>query len=651
MWRNLFRSRRTQKPVCRRPGPKQFRPALEALEDRLVPAGTVMNTLDAIIPPVGSLRWACQNGGLVNFANGLNNKVIHLTAGEIYLNQNTIIDGSDPMGNPRNITINGTNRDRIFEVAPCTSVTIQFLTLTDGYARVPNSSGRGGAILNEGDLALFNDTFTHNWGWFSGGAIDTETSAGCDAALSVVSCMFHGNKALTGFGGAISTDDPQQAGNNLSIIVYYSSFEDNNAALGGGAIDFDAPAFGFANLHVEGSTFEANNTTKGGGGAIDFDPPVFASGTAQMTVQTSTFEGNDAVDGGAIYCHDNAQAGTENIDIDYSSFDSNHTDGTLTTGTASGGYGGAIDFFLDLSGNAVATANIIGGDFSHGVVTGFTGNQATYGGAISTIVHTAGSSTAVVTIEKVEVSSNLAVWGGGIYQEVNGQSTNPTTVKVTHSTVDDNAATSFQIDALNVVYGRGGGIFANVNGNANTFLGYVNDTIAFNSAVTSTFAFSRGDGGGLYLAGANPAQTKLVSLNSLTVAYNYADNDGGGLYVDNSNNFKPDVRNCAFDLNFIGAGFPPDVFGSVNSQGWNLLTSVNASFSMATHDGGAADLGLSPALAINGGGPTLTLQPLMNSLALGNSWFGWNSQTDDPLDDQNYNPRGNFWTNCGAVGP
>jgi hypothetical protein len=219
---------------------------------------------------------------------------------------------------------------------------------------------------------------------------------------------------------------------------------------------------------------------------------------------------------------------------------------------------------------------------------------------------------------------------------------------VTHSTVDDNLATSFQSGAL-VVDGKGGGVYANVHspaGTANTLLNFVNDTIAYNSAVTSAPG-TVADGGGLYLTGMGTV--RLISLNSLTVAYNYADNKGGGMCVDNAA-LLPWVRNCAFDLNV--AAVMPDVFGAagaITSQGFNLLTTFNPNF-VAFGDAFFADLLLDTALA-NNGGPTLTLKPLQASPVIAWTFFPINAQPDDPTDDQRYFARAAGWTNCGAYGP
>jgi hypothetical protein len=324
----------------------------------------------------------------------------------------------------------------------------------------------------------------------------------------------------------------------------------------------------------------------------------------------------------------------------FSTFDSNAAFGAITASSHHGN-GGAIDLSMALSGNSVAAAMIR--------LSTFDGNWANYGGAVSTIVQTTNNAMGMVTIDQDSVSFNQAVAGGGIYTTLSGASTRATAVKVTNSTVNDNVATSFQTGA-SVYNAQGGGMFAAVISNVNTLLDYVNDTVAYNSAVTSTPAPSSANGGGIYIAGIGPAQT--VSLNSLTVAYNFADNDGGGLWVARLGVVafvQPWVRNCAFDLNTAG-GSDPDVFGTVTSKGYNILSTANPSFGVMGDVQGALDLKLDTMLAANGG-PTLTLLPQTTSpmLVIGQG-FPSPSQFDDPTVDQRGILRTNP-TSKGAVDP
>jgi hypothetical protein len=581
--------------------------------------------------------------------------VLHVNQGEMKITADMTICGVDEMGNPVNVIIDGSHRDRIFEIVPVPgpggsipNVTICDLTFRNGYARLPGSAvegdpGYGGAILNEGNLTVNTDVFQYNWAQVSGGAIETTPALGStgsgSVSLTVLNSTFTANHAWTGFGGAISTQNGQreQTGSTTSSINVDSSiFEYNIAALGGGAIDVDMPYYvggpSSSSLTVTNSSFEGNEATDGGG--IFFGGNHIVSGplTMTLTVANSTFDGNDA----------------------------SSATSALTSGTFRGN-GGAIDISLQLSGPAQATAQICGSTF--------TGNSANFGGALSTTLWTNNFAQGRVLIDQDTVSDNRAVYGGGIYLDVNGASFDATggpgfltDVRVTNSTVDDNVATSVDTGSTTtpVYNGLGGGIYATVQGTRYTVLDFVNDTVAYNSAVTATFAASVADGGGMYLTTPTGQPAAITSLNSLTVAYNYADHDGGGLWVafaGTAPGLNPWVRNCAFCSNTIPTGnIGPDVHGAVISHGFNFLSDATGwvGFTAALFDQFPVNCQLDTQLAANGG-PTLTLMPLPSSPLIGATNYTLipppPQLNDDPVYDQRGFLRNPTMTSCGAVDP
>jgi hypothetical protein len=621
------------------------------LEERVVPAGTVMDLSDA---SAVSLRNCCVGGGLVNFAPGLSG-VIHLTTGEIKLLVNTTIVGDDPAGNPVNVTIDGLGRDRIFDVFPGVSVSITgdpngSLTLTNGYARLPRGTGpgMGGAILNQGDLTLRTVTLSYNRAQLNGGAIDNfpflaGTAAPPSVSLQVYNSAFLGNEAKTGLGGAISTDGGQrQVSNTTSVLVDGSFFYANRAAKGGGGIDFEVSPFAVGPA---------------------------ASGISRLTVQNySFFQGNEAANGGAIFCGTEYGASTPitagdwRMNVVNSIFDSNAATGPLTP-TPSSGFGGAIHIAMNLTGSPA------GGGASKGSVAVcgcvLTGNEANWGGGISVVLQTSGLGTGTVVLDQdtlgepaagwsgyiqywpalatswpASVGSNFATWGGGAYLDVTGGSLVTatrwsTSVTLTNSTVDDNVATSADVSGpVPVVNAQGGGICSFTRGNTSTLVDFVNDTVAYNSAVTSTSAASQGLGGGIYLNGSNPNRTATISMNSITVAYNYADTAGGGLWTPADPPLYPLLRNSLFDLN--DSAVWKDIFGLAVSTGYNW-TSTAVLFPPVIGDNfGAGDLLLDTQLALNGNGSasmTLTLTPLASSPVIMKGFPG-QSQFDDSYYDQ-----------------
>jgi predicted outer membrane repeat protein len=605
-WRSAVRpSRRTQ----------PFRPTLLVLEDRLAPAFLAVTSLADSYAP-GTLRSqvaAASPGDTVGFAVS---GTIHLTLGEILITTDSVtISGTTAGGTTIPVTINGSSRDRLFEVTPGLTVTISKLTLTDGYARLPGSSypGLGGAILNNGFLTLDTDTVEYNRAEDSGGAIETTAAApgsmpGNSASLTVLSSTFQGNRALTGRGGAIATWNPlgdDSGGGSVSVTVTGSTFEGNEAALDGGGIDFTI----YSHLAVPADT-------------------------SSLTVGSSTFRSNEGAKGGGVF-FGNSHAvvnGTWAMSVDHDTFDSNGAFGPSSDPVFNGKGGGiAVELYLPMNG--MAPVLITGSQFD--------GDWGNFGGGISITLHTGGTSTVTVTIDQDSVSSNQAIQGGGIYVYMGGFSA-LTDVYVTNSTIDDNLVTT--LPGGSAPEADGGGFFGLVLGNGAALLDLVNDTVVYNNAVTSTVSSSSAVGGGIYLTTTSPAVT---SLNSLTVASNYADSAGGGLFCVSSSGLL--VRNCCFDLNTVGpSGTAPDVYGTVTSTGYNILSTSNGSFSNPTDVTGAGDLGFDTGLAANGG-PTLTLAPLTGSPVIGTGFF-LPMQFDDPITDQRGFPR-SPGTTRGSLGP
>jgi hypothetical protein len=603
----------------------------------------------------GTLRWA------VNQANSMPGStvvfdvpgIIHLNQGEIQIHANMTICGMDEMGNPVNVTIDGSHRDRIFEIDPGENVILCDLTLRNGYAHGPGGSGPGlgGAILNYGNLCALSVNFDSNIALVNGGAIETvsqgNSAAPGGASLYVGTFVtatftgnqstFTGNHAEKGFGGAISTNDPQREETGPVIIF------------------------------VDNSRFVANtaNLATGGGGAIDFDMPYYVVGSggfgnSSLTVtDSSSFQGNEAADGGAIYvgpgfANNPAFGGSWTVNIVSSTFDSNDATGALTPNPTHG-FGGAIDLSQNLYQNTSATTLICG--------CTLTENTANFGGAISTVLRTNNFSTATVTIDQDAISSNFAVNGGGIYNDVDGESRTATggpgrltAVYVTNSTVDDNGAASSQTSSGAIVNGLGGGIYCTARGTMNTILEYINDTVAFNSAVNSGYAGSVGDGGGIYLTGSNPNQAELILLNSLTVAYNYADYQGGGLWLPlgMAGTLPPPlgvwVRNCAFCSNTVPAPINgPNVYGTVTTKDYNIVSNPMGSSGWGPLDILFVSCQLDTALAFNGG-PTMTLWPQAASPVIGTGFPVPLAAFDDPTYDQRGFTRAGP-TSRGAVDP
>jgi len=146
-------------------------------------------------------------------------------------------------------------------------------------------ANRGGALsVGQGSTSVSGSTFTNNTATTWGGAIrNTQAND-----LTITSCTFSGNDSTTAQGGAISS-----AGGG-DVIVSGSTFSDNNASTGGGAIYFE-----YGLLDISSSSFDLNDATAGSGGAIYIR---YNAGTTNLDISGSQFDTNTTSDkGGAIY--------------------------------------------------------------------------------------------------------------------------------------------------------------------------------------------------------------------------------------------------------------------------------------------------------------------------------------------------------------
>ena len=142
---------------------------------------------------------------------------------------------------PRRVTISGNGASRILDVASGARLTLQGLTLIDGY-----STGNGGAIRALGPLDAQNCTFSKNHADF-GGAI--YSSIGNE--WFAMRCTFYQNLATSG-GGAIY--------NGVGACHVHNSTFVGNTAPNGGALENGS---GWA-MHVYFSTVSGNEAPSGG---------------------------------------------------------------------------------------------------------------------------------------------------------------------------------------------------------------------------------------------------------------------------------------------------------------------------------------------------------------------------------------------------
>ena len=202
----------------------------------------------------------------ITFDSSLAGGTLTLTLGELMITESVIIDGdADGSGDDiSDITISGADTSRIFTIdqAGANSITLDALTLTDGYT----SNWKGGGAIYAGLMSPGLAT----------------------GSLTIQNSSFSGNSA-SGYGGALSLWAVR------NVTIDNSAFTDNgsgNTILGGGLYVNQSKG----GLVISDSTFSGNQA--GGGGAI---ATIFSS---DLTISGSTIANNSASSGGGLYLRD-----------------------------------------------------------------------------------------------------------------------------------------------------------------------------------------------------------------------------------------------------------------------------------------------------------------------------------------------------------
>ena len=181
--------------------------------------------------------------------------------------QKTISQDVTINGVGQDVTLDGGDSTRHFNVAPGARLTLNSLTLENG-----GGISNGGAIYNEGSLAITDSSLRDNSASAGGAIYNVGT-------LSVTGSLLSGNNATDG--GAIFNN---ANGTTLSDSV----LSDNSATRRGGSIFNNDGTLG-----ISDSTLSGNTASEDGGGIYNF---------ASVTITNSTLSGNRATDdGGAIF--------------------------------------------------------------------------------------------------------------------------------------------------------------------------------------------------------------------------------------------------------------------------------------------------------------------------------------------------------------
>jgi parallel beta-helix repeat protein/predicted outer membrane repeat protein len=544
------------------------RPALEPLEDRLVPATLVVDSLADTAHATDSYLSLREAVALVNsptLPSGLSAQILAQINGTLHAGGTDTI-GFDPttvtgpitlggtqlelslpsstaritIGGATGVTVDGNNASRVFQVDAGVVVALSHLTIQHGRV---TGSGIGGGILDNGALTVTDSTISDNAAASGGGIFSTSNST-----VTVDHCTLEHDIAQIpfsyGYGGGICAD-------HSSLSVSNGTLAGNSTDGDGGGIDSIFSPVTVSDSALTGNSATGSSSTDGGGGIY------VTGGGVMLMVSNSTLMGNSALgSGGGIY----TTAGSVTV-----------SNSTLASNSSSQGGGG---IFISTFSDSVTLSNCtLAGNSSHFYGGGIyaassltttvsnctlTGNSAFEGGGGIYVFRS-------VTVTNSTLTGNSAGFGGGIYDFG--------TVTVGNSSLEDNSA-----------LGDGGGIDASTG-----TVTVNNSTLIGNSA--------HGHGGGIDASSGSVPANVMVSNSTLTG--NSAQSAGGGIFVDFSN---LRVNNSTLADNSAPAG--GGIYGSSNAG--------RVAMSSSTLTGNSANSG--GGIRVDAGG-TLSLQ---NTIVAGN---------------------------------
>ncbi len=336
-------------------------------------------------------------------------QTITLNYGALYIiesNGVTINGDIDGDGNA-DITLDGNNASRIFNIDSGADATVNGLNITGGY----ESASDGGGILNKGSLTIHNSKISGNETRYYGGGIKNWSGAN----LKIYDSTISENEAISGGGGIINSNGTLNIFNSTisgnksydkggglhnsygTINVYNSMISENTAFIHGGGIDNS-----WGTLNMFSSTVSENEASYFGGGIYNW-------GGATLNIFDSMISKNENLyrGGGGIHLAHNST-----VTIDSST----------VSGNVSNYYGGG------LYNTWLSTLNIYNSTISD--------NEAKNGGGGI-------DNQGTLNIYNSTISGNKAVnLGGGINNYDSAYTPDNAKMTVYHSTIADNTALS-----------------------------------------------------------------------------------------------------------------------------------------------------------------------------------------------------------------
>jgi hypothetical protein len=519
------------------------------------------------------------------------------------------------------IAISGGGANQVFVINNGVSAAISGLTITDGSASDPNALG--GAIDNEGNLALVGDVISNSTASATSGGDGYGGGIYSNGALSLVNCVVSGNKATADGGGnalgggifvrsgvpvlsisgctitgnqATSNSSEAQGGGlwdgSQTDSIVNTVFSANSVSAAGDLLVRNGFGAGGGAYFTGGNTTLTNLTFSGntvsmtgsgfavGGGGFDYEGSFGTFTNVNVTDNMASTTGNNSLAGGGA-----SLLGAVN-------WTGGLVSGNTATSSGSSDVGGGgiwIDNKVTLTGLTVT-----------GNTTSNTGSGDAEGGGIVT------ENTTVLnacTVSGNNATANSSVGAGGGIATFAG-------LTVTASTIANNSASSTTGDAY------GGGIVANLGDLA------VTNTTLFGNSVTAPAGTA--EGGGLFNGFTLPTPLPNLggtTLSNDTLASNTATGGtakGGGIFNSSGNTVNL-VNTIVYDPS--GVSTDPDVSGTITATHNSLYGSAVAAQIAANGNLGGNQFSTNPMLDPNGlqnnGGPTQTLALLPGSPALG----------------------------------
>jgi predicted outer membrane repeat protein len=387
--RNWTSNRVARRQTQHRPASAQFRPRLEALEDRCLPSQIPLTVSSLADSGPDTLRAAILAADAGSHSDKF--KIGFAVTGTIDLqtplpdlNNGIAIQGPGASSLTVERAAGFSFSSAIITVGLAQTASISGLTIANGNVRgITNDVG----TLTVANCAVVNNSagFVH----FGGGI------SNIDGTLTVSDCTLSGNSAASGGGGIENFHG--------TLTVSNTTFTGNSAGFEGGGIDNDSSV----TATITGSTLAGNSSGDGGGGIASW-------GNATLTVTSSTLTCNSATHGGGIW----------NVD------DATLTVASCTLSANAATYGGAIYNLGDtFSGSSVTVRDSVLTDNSAttgaGIYNGPFGTLDVRGSSFSG--NTAGESgggiynLSTATLQQCALSGNsVGSAGGGLFNGASG---------------------------------------------------------------------------------------------------------------------------------------------------------------------------------------------------------------------------------------